>query len=550
MLTTFKAIEFMSYGEDVSQYSYEKLKGYWNVKDKKWISKLSSNVQKYIIEMNAELKEFLDMFSDYVVRDGNTYKNLDEEELNGDINIKVTFEMFLETVRVLYKAGISTFSSIDKELLDPVFLARMKKIDATFDRTAPIDNSFIKTLTIDNTRKWFDAMTAITYNEVPAVKSMIVNAYNTRHKSFNINGFEKYPVYDNRIFIPLNEADLYRIKKAVGDRWKDVYDGLKYIVISKNLYDYYFCSWGSEFQSCYSINSSCMGFYGMLPFGILEDHYIVYATKDHPQKTSMDGTGNKWQTPYMYWRAWGWVSDKGNLLLDKFYTNGMALADACLTFMKGLGVSVESSEIRSAKDFKEFFGDYSLRFYPDSIRLPSFSFSRGNGSRSFSGKNAFNYNDRDNLKEVLDTIQSYSDSFNPLKDFIISEGRLMNPKRCPVTNLLIDESESQSKYAKHLNSPIKHFLAMTYIDGFPKVDATTDTKFGSDYDYSERYTTVIGQKEFGTFFPCVSGYMVTLKALKDFLKGFVKDSVFDVILLRAIEDDKVTYIKYKKPGVF
>lgn len=547
MFAIFKAIEFLTYGVDVSNFSYEQLKGFYNKRDKCYISRLSPNVTDFTIKLDDESKELIGVFNNYIFRHERNYKCLEESEIS-EVNVEVTKEQVVQIIQMLYKSGAATFEDVDEEILDTTLREKLQKIDETFDRKAPIDNDFINKLSNDKVKKYFDIMTSVSYEKYPGTLKTIVDAFNTKYTSFDIEGFKDYPIYDNRLFIPLSEADKYRIKKAMGDAYDSIYDELKYIVVSKNLYDYYYCSYGSEFQSCFSISSDHCGWFGMVPMGTMKDNYIIYATKDKAQKTSMDSSGSKWPSPYMYWRCWGWVSNDGKLLVDKTYTNRRYLFDVMKPLMESLGMSFEDADLRQGKEFAKFFNKVSCKFYPDSVKTrgDGWKFSRDNGTKSFVGENRPSFKDRySSLKNTLTSIKGVADAFNPLLPCEVIDGVLCNPKICPMTGLKISGDSDKSYYAKFLIAPVNGFLALTYIDGCVKIDAMTSEERGR---FMKCYCTNYSSKEFGSVFNQPFNH-IPLSPLKEYLKGCVNNTPYDIILLRVVEEDKVTFIKYKKNGV-
>lgn len=569
ILITLKAIEFMSYGIDISKFTtVDEFKGYVNSNTKQYISRLSPTVTDFIWELDSQVKNFLGLYATFVVRHEKSFSNLerddDEDGLLTDkpTNIIVTYDMIVKTMQQLYKQGICRYSDVDEDVLDPTIQERLDKIDAEFDRLTPPDNEMTKALSKDAIKKNFEILTAVAYQNHPEVKKIMLDAFNIKRTHFDIKSLAEFPVVDERIYIPLSEADRYRIKKylrAEGCTSFTVLDDLKYIVISKNLYDYYFCSYGSEFQSCYSLTSTHLGWYGMLPLGTIEGHYIIYGTKDKPNKTAILGDNHKWSTPYMFFRCWGWTSNSGELLVDKAYTNQnilyRAVKENILSKYMLTDVDKANVTLKDSQQFREFINKHDLRFYPDSVKVSTFKFRLCSGDRDFMGRGMPRYDgDSDKpVSKVLTSITSVKDSFNPYKDIAITNGVLINPKVCPITKLLIDDSETQSKYAKYLNNPVEgNFMVVTYCDGSYKMDAINS----KNNINNGAIVTVNGRGELspsiisiGRQFQDTTFNTISLKSFKERLKGSINKSKFDLILLRVIEDDKVNYIKYKRQGV-
>ena len=379
---------------------------------------------------------------------------------------------------------------------------------------------------------------------------------------FAFDSLKDFPVIDDRIYISLSEADWYYLQQYYKEHnwsWETNNESMKYIVISKNLYDYYFCSYGSEFQSCYSLTSDHTGWYGMLPFGIFDEHCMIYGAKEEAIKVGITGDNCKWIAPYMYFRCWGWKGTDGQLLMDKGYTNRSCFFSAVrdVVLSRYMDVHRDSkTTVKNATNFKKFFKEHNLRFYPDSIRVNEWSFVFANGSREFKGDKRWKMDGYHTLYSVLQSVKAVKDSFDPRKQLAIVDGVLINPKECPTTKLWIDETETHSFYAKFCNNPATNGIAViTFIDGCFKLDALSqgissitgkiliqNNTDQSWFDKSGNHLVI--KKEFS-----MKGMNpISLKSFKEHLKAFVGETGLDLILLRVVENDKVTFIKYKPQG--
>lgn len=571
VLITLKAIEYMSYGIDITKFtSPDDFKGYVNSETKKYISRQSSTVVDFIWELDTESKNFLKLYADFVIRHGkNFYNNNRGDEPEGmtilgdkEPNIKLTKPILLQTMQTLYKMRVCTYSGVDETLLDPDILARMEKIDAEFNRYVVPTDKIVQQLSKEKTAKNFGVITSVAYSNATDIKNLMLTTYkDVKHDRFNIKSLKDFPVIDERIYIPLSEADWFRMKQYYKHQdwnWELRNEEMKYIVVSKNLYDYYFCSYGSEFQSCYSLTSDHAGWYGMLPFGTFDSHYIIYGTKAEATKCNITGDNCKWDIPFMFFRCWGWADTHNQLLLDKGYTNRerlfRAVKDVVLSKFMEIDRSKKTMLLESEK-MKEFFDKHRLRFYPDSIRRDEFSFVHSNGTREFIGCNGFPFEKGGHLYNQLQSIKEVKDTFNPEKLSKVVDGVLLNPKTCPITMMLIDESEKQSKYAKYCNNPVTRGMAVvTWCDGYYKLTTATKEVQASrgceisirdinNESYFDGTTLSLSRRFSGS-----CGRLITLKSLKEKLKGHVDKTGLDLILLKVVEDEKVSYIKYKPTG--
>ena len=545
-----RAIEVMSHGVDISNYTYEDFRKTYFNKDGKIVQRAGDNVPDFLLTFDDTAVTYLDGYCCNLLRQGSSY--IFKRDIEGlTPNITVTEDMLVSTIQALFKSGLSTFEGVAREVVDEEFMKRIKDLRENFNRK---DNkpseSWLKNMSIEALQKNFETITAIAYKDQPEIRQKMLDTYTKPLKSFNIAGYEDYPIYDNRLFIPINEADIYDILKQYPEMKRDI-EGMKYIVVSKNLYDYYYCSWGSAFQSCYSIgNSSHNGWYGMIPFGTFDSHFIIYGTKEEPQKVTMMG---KWWAPYMYFRSWGWLSEDNELLVDKQYSNNLR-QDCLSSLYDKLGFKWDNTcgayELKDGAKLKKFFDKYSLRFYPDSLSRDSreFTFYRDRGDKEFIGSNCYSGNDT--VVSTLGKLTSVSDTFTCVKDIEICNGVLFNPKMCPVTGLHIPENEDKSFYAKFFKEPIKSLIVMSYCDGYVKTDASTIegnvcVSYWKGYNDSKCYI------DGNTFYFSTKPYyfsdrVIKLDKFKDFIKAHIEEAPVNCVLLKVIDNNGVQFIKYRK----
>lgn len=542
-----RAIEVMSHGVDISNYTYEDFRKTYFNKDGKIVSRAGDNVPDFLLTFDDTAVTYLDGYCCNLLRQGSSY--IFKRDIEGlTPNITVTEDMLVSTIQALFKSGLSTFEGVAREVVDEEFMKKIKDLRENFNRkdNKPHD-SWLKNMSIEALQKNFETITAIAYKDQPEIRQKMLDTYTKPLKSFNIAGYEDYPIYDNRLFIPINEADIYDILKQYPEMKRDI-EGMKYIVVSKNLYDYYYCSWGSAFQSCYSIgNSSHNGWFGMIPFGTFDSHFIIYGTKEEPQKVTMMG---KWWAPYMYFRSWGWLDEDNNLLVDKQYSSNFRQNSFGSLYDK-LGFKFDSTdkELKDGSAYKTFFNKYELRFYPDSLVRSGrkFIFHRDGGDKEFIGHNCYN---GETVASTLGKLTSVSDTFTCVKDIEICNGVLFNPKICPVTGLRIPDNEDKSFYAKFFKEPIKSLLVLSYCDGYVKTDASTfEGSVNQSYwkGYSDAKCCIDGNTFYFSTKPYYFSDRVTkLDKMKEFIKGHIEDAPVNCILLRVIDNNGVQFIKYRK----
>ena len=310
LMVTFKAIELMSYGIDISDYDLDKIKSTFVKKDGGIISICNSNVPNWIAKLTEDAKDSLDIFSNYIIREHRTYRSKNSLEEDLKENTVVNAEILLQTIRILCNNKVLNFYSIQPELLDEELMQRINDDRVNFNRKEHQPEEFIKGLSKDSVETPFKVLTTVIYGKCEKeIVKMVADAYKKDIKHFDIAGYEDFPVIDNRLFIPISESDMFDLMKELKtqgiNQLPEEWRGLKYVVISKNPYDYYFASYGSMIQSCYSLNSSHLGLFGVVPMSDIDGHYIVYGTKDKPYQFNLfaDGMSNI-NVSYMYFRAW------------------------------------------------------------------------------------------------------------------------------------------------------------------------------------------------------------------------------------------------------
>ena len=568
LMVTFKAIELMSYGIDISDYDLDKIKSTFVKKDGGIISICNSNVPNWIAKLTEDAKDSLDIFSNYIIREHRTYRSKNSLEEDLKENTVVNAEILLQTIRILYNNKVLNFYSIPPELLDEELMQRINDDRVNFNRKEHQPEEFIKGLSKDSVETPFKVLTTVIYGKCEKeIVKMVADAYKKDIKHFDIAGYEDFPVIDNRLFIPISESDMFDLMKELKtqgiNQLPEEWRGLKYVVISKNPYDYYFASYGSMIQSCYSLNSSHLGLFGVVPMSDIDGHYIVYGTKDKPYQFNLfaDGMG-KINVPYMYFRAWGYTEEGSKeFLMDKLYKRSDGISERIVNALKitvfrnmKLNKSFDNyaHEVYNGDALRKYHREADLRFYPDSLRRTDdgFDFRYDRGDKSFIGNICWQDLNQQwcDPAQVMKTISKIDDGLSIDKPFVITDGCFTNLKLCPVTSLPITSKESKHRYAKYYNSHVDNTAVLTYIDGSVAVTDLTKKCVTGSLRVTEE-TNQLSTLDYLT--KLYSKPMtISLQGLKNKLKSSVEGSCYDVILLRVVEGDKVEFIKYKKKGVF
>ena len=562
-----KAIEFLYAGMDITkitaeQYSLVPSNG----------SLAEAGATTFCITFDNDVKEFLQLINPHLYRKGRSYSNVSDKYLADEhitSSISVSKEILFSTMKVLKETGIDTYDKVDETVFNTELLKELEEIRKSWDYTKAFDCEIKNKLKIADTELEFKALVALAdYPKKLPVK--MYNAYMSQ-RNFVLKSFKDFEVTDNRIIIPLSKADKYDLKaylklKEVNSETIDSLLNMEAIVISKNPLDYFYCSYGNSFQSCYALNSSYKGWYGYLPFCIADESFIVYGTSGKVVKTGII-SGTKFHQPQMFWRTWGYADENGNLLIDKKYRGSDKyydyLVEYCCKFLTdNFDVICDSHGADKRVLWNDGAGigaiwdEYDLRFYSDSLSIydgvVSFQYGKGErgDSNGYTPKWMRNFT---SFTKYSSTIISISKDLDLSKTIKAVNGVLINPHLCPITNLCIPLSEKQHYFAKYLKEPVKNCCILTYINGTVFTDASSyPTKNSPDgrllvatnNEYNREWYA--GNLFIANYTSRSSGDAISLKTLKEFLKGNIKDSGFDAIILRIVEEDRVTVQVFKK----
>ena len=572
LLVTLRAVEFLFKGVDITPLVYDDFKKYVDSSGKL----VEDFTGPFVIQLSDEVEKFLNLYYPFVTQAVDNYKyfkNVSEDslkEMKRTSDVLLEYDNLLATMQILYKTGVCKYVGVDRDLLDKDLQQKMQTIKASWDYTQDYSCDIKKTLTREVQDKEIKTLLALCqYPE--GLASKIYDYFKVDHE-FVLRKFRDFKVTDNRIYIPLSEADKYEIQKAYqGSLQYTEADICKVdaIVISKNPADYFYCSYGNKFQSCFSLNSSMSCWYGYVPYSTAPESFMIYATSGSALKTTVTSSG-KFHSPQMFWRAWGYASSRGDLIVDKKYRANDRSADKliewCCGFLTSKFGAICDGPHRSkttralyqkGTNIYNIWSQYSLRFYSDSLRRDkdvNVNFRYGSGE-SIDSRYAAPWTRKfDTFIVYASTVNSVSDTLDldkPVK--INAAGHLFNPKVCPVTGLEIDETEDKHFYSKFLSHPVKNLLPVFYHDGFVFYDYITEPK-RNDAGYikvSSRYSPdfssgclFIGSLKEGCMHP------VKLSSLKEFIKGNIDKSLpdYDAILLKYIDKDRVIHQVFYKKG--
>lgn len=528
-----KAVELLKLGKDISQLDS--------------LDNTPLSAEGFTFKVSDNVKEQLETLN-YFKRDGTEFMMMNGAD---SCDLELTDEQAETIIEILEEKFNLCNNKLTVKTINKL-LSQQNERDFGQD----IDCPMIKTLATDKVKPYFNVLTALAYYNYPDLIEKMVIAFNKKYDSFGIAGLEKCRIIDNRIYIPIEDYDKKLMKEDVSD---DILEDVKYFVISKNLYDYYYCSWGSNIQSCFSLNSSYGGWYGMIPMGMTDTHFICYVTNGKAVDASMMN-GKKFPCPQMYWRAWGWVEkDTNKLLIDRSFCKDesnhriflRAFEDKFLKSIDSFVIDRMTHKTLKPTQYKKIYKEYDLHFYPDSIlSMTTWQFRRRDGICQFRGDHSYAWKDKGNLYSTLQCFNGFVDNFDPLKPWgKDSKNILINYKICPKTGLVIDISESEHPLSKYFNTPVDSSLVLSYMDGRVNVSAAS-----CPYD-SAGMAIIPDSNDLGSFkarmFRQVSTYdIVNIETMKQVLKENIEASPYKVILLRVVENDTVKILKFKKKGIF
>lgn len=556
MMRTFRALEMLYKGQDISKVSL--------------VDSIEDDTDTFCMQFEDKAKDFAELRNPFVYRnDKQMYlksrSSVDDEGI--DVAFTVTYDMLVATMNTLRKLQLCAFNNVDEDILDPTIAERMNAIDDSWDYTKAYDCDIKNKLKISDTDTEVKAMLALCqYPEGLAPK--IYDSYKQARK-FVLKDFKDFEVVDNRIIIPLSEADKYRMRKYFkGTNVDDRVLSMNALVISKNPVDYFFCSYGNSFQSCYALNSGMYCWYGYLPYVTTDESFIVYATTGEVMKTAVI-SGQKFHNPQMLWRAWGYATENGSLCIDKKYRgseNGIdKLIEFCCEWMTDKfnvicdrrGEGKRRTLYNKGRGIWDIWEEYGLKFYSDSLVKEDdeevyFFYNQGMSvSPEYvpEWKKSF-----DRFTEWTSTASNVDPLLVLDKPCVIVNGVVTNFNICPITKLKIPNGVKQHAYAKYFDKPLQQLAVLTYDKGCVRCDAATRESMSGNIRIDPYVTGATGCSGFnGGVLYCFGNDTkfngtIALKSLKEFIKGCINTTSYSAILLKIIEDDKITCQVFKNKG--
>lgn len=541
LMKTLYVIERASQGEDIAKVTEETFK---DIPEGLFMYKLDDT-----------LKEPLGVYERYILRDHRKFNNVSEEYIKEHkidcTTVEVSDIIFKDTAKALRDMKVVYFAGVPEEFIDRTYLEKLEELEKAH-RYDKIPDCPLKDLTVEKTDKDFKTLLALTGYPVELAQGLYEHYKIPKKNPLRV--FENFECVDNRLIIPLSPKDQREIKKQTNV-------DIKSIVISTNPYDFYFCSYGNSFQSCFSLNSQgCTGYWpGYVAKAMSNEVFMVYATDGSTVKTNVI-TGHKFEIPQMFCRCWGYMNYKRHLMLDKCYGDsqcykamGRLLRDKFKAFFDyDEDTSSNRKLYHKGEKIREIMKKYNLRAYYDSLRIyceDALYFKYSNGSAGEGDYHCCSYLDKGqrNFIEYASTVNSVGTLDLSKKHLITSTGVLTAENRCPITNLLIEDTQEKHPLSKYVPYKVSKLLYLTYIDGVCYLSESTDKEYDSHiyFDTTSKITegclSVIKDLRASK----ASSKYMSLKALKDFLKSISNKMVYDMVLLRIVEEDKVTFQTFK-----
>ena len=529
---------------------------------------VDANYNEFVIKFSDDIKDWLGLTYNNVHSKGDMmYYNISDTALTDKqltVNMTVTdVELFKEalkkTAEKLHMTNKLPLEITNRELYEQQEVLRNTKVDR---KNIAVDCP-LKDLSKDKTNiELKTLLVAAEYNEEEC-KTIFGKAQEDRE--FILKDFKDYPVFNNRMFIPITDIDRKLMAIDTYDKFRDddsmakerfdeIVNKCKYIVISKNPVDYFYASYGNAFQSCFALNSQYNALYGTIPLCRADSHFMVYATNGNVVDVSVI-SGKKFHCPQMFWRSWGYADENCDLILDKFYRQKATSIDTfigqCIKLLqKEHTVYADKYNAVRRKLYMngtDLYHNYNRRFtYFDGLRDVdgTFVFTYANGSRD-TGCKTHSWGTNVDLLSVLKGVTSLNDiDFD--KPYGIVDGILCNYNVCPKTGFMLTNNETESVYAKYLSKPADATILLNYIDGRVSCSRVTSKHSSGTILFDENYKCMYDSCQNCFYFNDHSSFVMPLTTLKNHLKEVIRHSQYDCVILRIVEDTNINVQVFRR----
>ena len=331
----------------------------------------------------------------------------------------------------------------------------------------------------------------------------------------------------------------------------------QFTVLSKNPYDYIWCSTGNGYQSCFSLESGYWGIQDLPLLATQSWHFMAYTTNGMLEEFSL--FSHKFPVPNIKCRCWVYRTENG-YMMDKMY--GKPGSDPCdmEDTMYLLGFSKDSNGYQRSDSEEEDWdengvdyikidkkdGDwgfcdvyYRYNTYCDSINPNTEGYLYDVGIHSFT-RRGYYYNGVSPKGSVDCLAFNRGIEWNPSRQLSAGNGTIGYFRTCPTTKLPIDDTETEHWAAKYLDKPVKSLIIVT-VDNTPSMINTIR------YLVSDESVLSLSESEnegwFGERYGNFSDEKVNnLDKFKELLRKTQEENPqYDCILLRIINKNKVTF---------
>lgn len=549
------AAEALSKGIDITKYTRSGLSEFFKTVG-----------GTYNLRVDEATKKMFKLPSRNVYREGCFVYCKKEETEDFEPNLTIDISKVKSVMQVLWEANIETFPTFKEEEYIEEYAKLIEDMDKDFIKDAPM----LSELTRDKTDEALKIFLAL-FN-YPNNYSKKIYDDSKLDKVFHLLKAKDYDIIDNRLYIWITPSIKKKILRIFGGALPYSFKDIKAFVVSKNVYDYFWASYGNTFQSCFSLSSEYGYLYGYIPFALAPESFICYATTGGVNKIPII-SGHQFKCPNMLFRCWGYADDEGNLLVDKKYLTHTsendrfvdAFFDALaptLNIIDDRGSGIERHFYAQGQGIKDVYTALKGYFYADSIGFIDSDynvvFKYGCGS---TGCGSCKYpwaNTHKSFTNFASTITDISPNLTLDKPCRVINGKLMNPKTCPVTGFLIPDTDDKSAFAKYYPCDCEASAMITFIDGQVFLDNlspnrttvySTHFTFKQNYSFSNDrrgwYSGVLNVLPYSAV-PDSSNKSICLKTLKEMLKGDIDIMNLNGVLLRYFEGSEVKYQFYKR----
>ena len=549
------AAEALARGTDISNYTRADLR-----------NTLEESSNTYSILVDDATKDMFRLPTNQVHREGRIVYAKKEVEESFTPDLTLTIDKVKQIMKVLWELNIESFSDFKEEDYIEGYKELIEEMDRDFDTNLDMKHELTREKT-DEALKIFLALF-----DYPSEYSRKIYENSKQDRVFHLTKAKDFEVIDNRMYIPIKPSITKKIQMkvtALGSTIPQDFAKIKALVVSKNVYDYFWASYGNSFQSCFSLNSEYGYLYGYVPFAMAPESFICYGTTGGVNKIPIV-SGKQFKCPNMLFRCWGYADEKGNLLVDKKYLSHTCSSDTFVDVLfdvlkpyldvyNDAGNSTDRTLYDDGKSIGAIFNDIKCKFYADSLKLRTDGtvyFRYACGDCGAGTNNTPWSNTHKKFIDYASTVTQISPTLTLDKPCKVIGGILMNPKMCPVTGLMIPDSETKSPYAKFFTTDCKRSAIITYIGGQVFLDdMTEDDACSSHFILRKRFSQSQDRRGFFngrvtvlpySSIPDCCNKSISLNTLKEFLKGdFNTGIALDGLLLRYFEGHEVKYQFYK-----